>query len=112
MEIDPVCGREVDPQHPGAQSVHDGTTYYFDSQDCKQKFDSSPTFYIGNRPVQTHGVDVVVGHGPETTSRGVDVTDYRSEETHGTDVVERHHPEATSEGVDVVEREEPGGGAE
>ena len=39
---DPVCGMTVDPKKAVAESQHDGQTYYFCSQGCKQKFDKNP----------------------------------------------------------------------
>ena len=42
MVKDPVCGMDVDPPKAAAQSQHNGETYYFCSQGCKQKFDQNP----------------------------------------------------------------------
>lgn len=43
--VDPVCGMTV--QTTGAKSaVHNGRVYYFCSQDCRQKFESSPASYV------------------------------------------------------------------
>jgi len=39
---DPVCGMNVNPLKAAAQSQHNGKTYYFCSQSCKQKFDQKP----------------------------------------------------------------------
>jgi YHS domain-containing protein len=39
---DPVCSMNVDPTKAAAQSQHNGKTYYFCSQSCKQKFDQQP----------------------------------------------------------------------
>jgi Cu+-exporting ATPase len=43
---DPVCGMDVDPEHAAASSEHDGTTYWFCSKGCKQRFDASPPSYL------------------------------------------------------------------
>lgn len=44
---DPVCGMQVDPAKAGdKKSSHGGTTYYFCSDDCKQKFDKDPAQFI------------------------------------------------------------------
>lgn len=43
---DPVCGMEVDEQKAAGQSQHQGQTYYFCSQGCKQKFDQNPQQYV------------------------------------------------------------------
>jgi YHS domain-containing protein len=43
-DVDPVCGMTIETK--GAKSsVHDGHVYYFCSQDCRQKFEASPTSY-------------------------------------------------------------------
>ncbi len=42
---DPVCGMEVDPSTAAGQSTHNGKTYYFCSEVCKQKFDQRPNLY-------------------------------------------------------------------
>jgi YHS domain-containing protein len=39
---DPVCGMSVDPQQAKAASVHRGTTYYFCSASCRDKFEQAP----------------------------------------------------------------------
>jgi Cu+-exporting ATPase len=44
--VDPVCGMSVDPGAAAGRSVHDGTTYYFCSVSCKQKFDRDPARYL------------------------------------------------------------------
>ena len=43
---DPVCGMNVDPAAAAGKSEHEGTTYFFCSTSCKQKFDSDPTRYL------------------------------------------------------------------
>ncbi|MBZ5496389.1 MAG: efflux RND transporter periplasmic adaptor subunit [Acidobacteriia bacterium] len=46
---DPVCGmnvREHKATAAGKTSAHGGRTYYFCSDDCKQKFDKNPEKYI------------------------------------------------------------------
>jgi P-type Cu+ transporter len=42
---DPVCGMMVDDQNAPARSTHQGRTYYFCAQDCKEKFDANPSRY-------------------------------------------------------------------
>jgi Cu+-exporting ATPase len=46
MQIDPVCGMEVDEKHAAATSSYEGKTYYFCSQSCKERFDKSPEKYL------------------------------------------------------------------
>ena len=44
--VDPVCGMAVAPA--GSKStVHDGHVFYFCSQQCREKFEASPTSYTG-----------------------------------------------------------------
>lgn len=45
MVRDPVCKMEVNEQDSPAQSKFQGQTYYFCSQECKEKFDQSPGEY-------------------------------------------------------------------
>jgi uncharacterized membrane protein YraQ (UPF0718 family)/YHS domain-containing protein len=47
LAIDPVCHMSVDTTKPGPRSVHDGKTYYFCSQGCKESFDRDPAKYLG-----------------------------------------------------------------
>lgn len=47
MVIDPVCGMPVNPSEAPAQSRYQGTTYYFCSRECKQRFDAQPERYVG-----------------------------------------------------------------
>jgi Cu+-exporting ATPase len=42
---DPVCGMQVEDAGAAGQSDHNGTTYYFCSTSCKDKFDESPEDY-------------------------------------------------------------------
>ena len=43
---DPVCGMKVDEPEAAAQSTHEGNTYYFCSQGCKNAFDQNPEKYV------------------------------------------------------------------
>ncbi len=46
---DPVCGQEVSPKNAeksGRKSILAGKTYYFDSDECKQKFEKSPSQFL------------------------------------------------------------------
>lgn len=44
--IDPVCGMSVDPADPGSKFVLRGTTYYFCSKSCLEKFRAEPERYL------------------------------------------------------------------
>lgn len=46
---DPVCGMTVEPAKAVGETEYRGTTYYFCSAGCKQKFDSVPELYAGER---------------------------------------------------------------
>lgn len=43
---DPVCAMKINPADAVASIEHDGTTYYFCSQDCADSFSESPEDYI------------------------------------------------------------------
>ena len=51
--IDPVCGMTVTPQTAAATVVHDGQTYYFCSQACRERFRAEPAKYTRHQPAQT-----------------------------------------------------------
>ena len=42
---DPVCNMQVDEKNAAGQSDYQGQTYYFCSQNCKEKFDQNPQQY-------------------------------------------------------------------
>jgi P-type Cu+ transporter len=43
--IDPVCGMSVDQNDAPEKLAHDGTTYYFCSNDCREEFEANPADY-------------------------------------------------------------------
>lgn len=43
---DPVCGMSVSPEKAAAASVLKGSTYYFCSRSCRDKFEQTPDTYI------------------------------------------------------------------
>ncbi len=47
QHTDPVCGMQVDEQNAKAQLEHEGKTYYFCSQGCKEKFEQDSEQYTG-----------------------------------------------------------------
>ena len=49
MEIDPVCGMQVDPQKAAGTSEYQGKTYYFCSPACKERFDADPPPFLVQR---------------------------------------------------------------
>ncbi|HZD79977.1 MAG TPA: YHS domain-containing protein, partial [Actinomycetota bacterium] len=46
MEIDPVCGMEVDPATAEWKHEYQGTTYYFCSKGCMEDFAEDPASYV------------------------------------------------------------------
>ena len=47
MLTDPVCGLEIDHRQAFGPTEYEGETYYFCSQDCKQRFEAEPERYAG-----------------------------------------------------------------
>jgi YHS domain-containing protein len=45
MAKDPVCGMEVNESDAQFTANHEGKTFYFCSDECKQKFNESPQQY-------------------------------------------------------------------
>ena len=45
MAKDPVCGMEIDEADAVGSIEHEGRTYYFCSDDCRQEFESDPGAY-------------------------------------------------------------------
>jgi Cu+-exporting ATPase len=48
MEIDPVCGMEVDPKSAAGSFDYHGTEYYFCSAGCLEDFKEDPERYVGS----------------------------------------------------------------
>ena len=46
IQIDPVCGMEVDPTTTDLKLEHDGTTYWFCCSGCSQSFAADPMKYL------------------------------------------------------------------
>ena len=47
MEIDPVCGMEVDPATAEWKWDHEGKTYCFCAKGCMDDFKEDPSSYLG-----------------------------------------------------------------
>ena len=45
-QVDPVCGMKVDPASAAGSAEHTGTTYYFCSTHCKEKFAADPARFL------------------------------------------------------------------
>jgi YHS domain-containing protein len=52
-DTDPVCGMTVATKD-AKSAVCDGTVYYFCSSACRDKFESSPTSYLGGGDPSQH----------------------------------------------------------
>ena len=46
IQIDPVCGMEVDTEHAQYTLEHNGETYYFCSRGCMLEFQDDPKKYL------------------------------------------------------------------
>lgn len=46
MEIDPVCGMEVDPATAEWKADHGGATFFFCSKGCLDDFLEDPASYV------------------------------------------------------------------
>lgn len=45
MAKDPVCGMQIEEADAVGSVEHEGTTYYFCSEDCKSEFEADPAAY-------------------------------------------------------------------
>jgi P-type Cu+ transporter len=50
MHTDPVCGMEVTPETAVGAWEHDGTTYYFCSAGCLERFREDPERFLHLTP--------------------------------------------------------------
>jgi Cu+-exporting ATPase len=48
--IDPVCGMTVDPEEAAAAWEHEGTTYFFCSVGCFERFKEDPERFLAAAP--------------------------------------------------------------
>jgi YHS domain-containing protein len=46
-ELDPVCGREVEPSRAAGTSTFAGQEFFFCSRSCKDRFDAHPGEFVG-----------------------------------------------------------------
>ncbi len=51
MQIDPVCGMQVDENTAQYKTEYNGKTYYFCAPGCKKVFESEPGKYLKSGPV-------------------------------------------------------------
>jgi YHS domain-containing protein len=50
LPIDPVCTMRIVDDRAAKSSIHEGDTYYFCSETCKNKFDEMPELYARPNP--------------------------------------------------------------
>jgi Cu+-exporting ATPase len=62
--LDPVCGMYVDPAKARGSAEYQGTTYYFCSPRCEQRFKAEPEKYLLPKPA-TSGLVQLGGGAPE-----------------------------------------------
>jgi len=51
MVKDPVCGMQVDEKTARARLEYEGTTYYFCSDGCKERFKEDPHKFIARSSI-------------------------------------------------------------
>ncbi|MFB3776074.1 MAG: YHS domain-containing protein [Bryobacteraceae bacterium] len=49
VEIDPVCGMEIDPAEAAGKSEYKGKTYFFCSDHCEKTFEMNPEVALSRR---------------------------------------------------------------
>ncbi len=73
---DPVCGMSVSPERARASAVHAGTSYYFCSQGCHDKFLQSPEKYLAPRTQPMLANTGMTRHTDEKPASPYRATDY------------------------------------
>ena len=61
---DPVCGMTVRPETASASADHHGTTYYFCSRGCREKFVADPERYLSKPPGSPSTKSPHMDHSP------------------------------------------------
>ena len=46
MEVDPVCGAQINAHHAAATVVYGGKTIYFCSEACRSQFEQNPEEFV------------------------------------------------------------------
>jgi Cu+-exporting ATPase len=49
MQVDPVCGMQVDETSVVIKNIYKDQTYFFCAQGCKEKFEKSPEIYVDRK---------------------------------------------------------------
>ncbi len=64
--IDPVCGMEVEPTTDAPTFVHEGVTYFFCCDHCRERFSTDPSQFLEDHGSET-GTDDHSDHGATYT---------------------------------------------
>jgi Cu+-exporting ATPase len=66
-QIDPVCGMTVNPERAAGSFEHEGTTHYFCSKSCLEKFRNDPQTYL-NKARQPVSIQPITIQRPQSTA--------------------------------------------
>jgi YHS domain-containing protein len=69
QERDPVCGMKVDSASPHA-ATHDGHTYHFCSEACRDRFEANPSQYSASESADASGAHSERHEPPHTVTGG------------------------------------------
>lgn len=102
---DPVCGMTVDTDTATERASVDGTTYWFCSAECRQKFEANPQAYTGEsmaagETARSGEVELERHEPPYTKKKGIVAPKFGSAGSGGLEyerLPERHDPDATKE---------------
>ena len=97
--VDPVCGRIVDSNQPGAESVHGNEHYFFCSATCRERFESNPAQFLGAPRTQVEFEEVEKHEPPRTTIDGITSPKFGAATSGGAefDPIPEHHEEKERE---------------
>jgi Cu+-exporting ATPase len=72
--IDPVCGMEVDPRAAAESAQHEGTTYYFCCDGCRDMFVKEPRKYLDHPASGAHAMhDMRADHASRAAAHAMEV---------------------------------------
>ena len=97
---DPVCGMTVDITTAYSEAMG-GETYYFCSEQCRQRFDANPNGYgAGAQRVRSSGTEMERHEPPRTTSGGITAPKFGSAGSGGAEYeqVPEQHDDDTNHG--------------
>ncbi|HID49315.1 MAG TPA: YHS domain-containing protein [Chromatiales bacterium] len=59
MEIDPVCGMQLDPVQADSMLDYQGRKYYFCSRECLERFRKQPEIFTNKAPAMRLTIGVM-----------------------------------------------------